>query len=216
MIGQCIAEWARVDDELFRIFRDCVGPYEQCAIIYYRTPGLNVRLGLTDEIVRSVLPNRQKNSKQRDHPYVTEWKEIYKEFDSLLGIRRRIAHHPVEIKQMPMAFGFGEAGDRVGFDQGPFGDFSAQWPESWFEIYVSQHERLRKKAAGLTPLLVTDLRAHLFATGALSSRLRKFFYEMLTKPAEASLPPESPPQSDPSLKTDFPTKRQPRRRSSPL
>jgi hypothetical protein len=58
MIGQCIAAWAQVDDELFRIFRSCLGPYEQSAIIYYRTPGLDARFGLTDEIVRSVLPER--------------------------------------------------------------------------------------------------------------------------------------------------------------
>jgi hypothetical protein len=61
MVGRCIAEWAKVDDELFRIFRDCVGPYEQCAIIYYRTPSLSVRLELTDEIIKSIFQSRQEN-----------------------------------------------------------------------------------------------------------------------------------------------------------
>jgi hypothetical protein len=63
MIGYCIAEWAGIDDELFRIFQHCTGAKEQqAAIIYYRTPGLNVRLGLVDEIVRSVLPNRSQGA----------------------------------------------------------------------------------------------------------------------------------------------------------
>ena len=52
MIGYCIAEWAGIDDELFRIFQQCTGAKEkQAAIVYYRTPALNVRLGLVDEIV---------------------------------------------------------------------------------------------------------------------------------------------------------------------
>jgi hypothetical protein len=63
MIGYCIAEWAGIDDELFRIFQHCTGAKEQqAAIIYYRTPGLNVRLGLVDEIVRSVLPKRSQGA----------------------------------------------------------------------------------------------------------------------------------------------------------
>jgi len=37
-------------------------PYDQCAIIYYHNPGLDVRLGLTDEIVRSVLPKRERSN----------------------------------------------------------------------------------------------------------------------------------------------------------
>jgi hypothetical protein len=57
MIGYCIAEWAGIDDELFRIFQHCTEAKEQqAAIVYYRAPGLNVRLGLVNEIVRSVLP----------------------------------------------------------------------------------------------------------------------------------------------------------------
>jgi hypothetical protein len=36
MVGYCIAEWARVDDQLFRIFQACLGATaEQCAIIAY-------------------------------------------------------------------------------------------------------------------------------------------------------------------------------------
>jgi hypothetical protein len=43
-LGRCIAEWAFVDEQLFLIFRDCIGLHEQSAIIYYRTPGLDLRL----------------------------------------------------------------------------------------------------------------------------------------------------------------------------
>ena len=43
VMGYCIAAWAAVDEQLFLLFSDCVGPHEQAAIIYYRTPGLDVR-----------------------------------------------------------------------------------------------------------------------------------------------------------------------------
>src|SRR5580704_18065915 len=91
MVGYCIAEWASVDDELFQIFRHCVGPIEQSAIIYYRTPGLKPRLDLTEELVKSVLPKRTKKSGGHD-PAVAD-------FEKLLGTRRRIAHQPIMVRQ---------------------------------------------------------------------------------------------------------------------
>lgn len=62
MVGFCITEWAHVDELIFDIFHQCVGPLKQCAIIYYRTPGLEMRLGLTDEIVKAVLPKPARKS----------------------------------------------------------------------------------------------------------------------------------------------------------
>jgi hypothetical protein len=100
MMGYCIAEWATVDEELFLIFRDCLGPYEQSAIIYFRTPGLNVRLGLTDELVLSVLPEKERKSGGHDHPSVKAWQEAIKGFDTLLAVRRRIAHQPIAPRQI--------------------------------------------------------------------------------------------------------------------
>ena len=55
LMGYCMAGWAQVDEWLCRIFVDCIGPIDQSAVIYYRTPGLDVRLGLVDEIVRTTL-----------------------------------------------------------------------------------------------------------------------------------------------------------------
>ena len=96
MLGYCIAAWADVDDLLFRIFRDCIGPYEQCAIIYYKTPGLEARFSLTDEIVRSVLPKKKPGA--HDHPSVKAWDKAIKPRQDLLSQRRRLAHHPVTMR----------------------------------------------------------------------------------------------------------------------
>src|SRR5271163_2220003 len=125
MVGYCIAAWARIDDELFRIFRACVGPYKQSAIIYYRTPGLDMRLGLTDELVLSVLPKKDRKSGGHDHPSVKAWKAAKSGFSDLLAIRRRIAHHPAEVKTAPYG-----RDHRLGWDPSPAVSF---------EIYASQH-----------------------------------------------------------------------------
>ncbi len=77
MMGYCIAVWADVDDTLFRIFQHCVGAPLQCAIIYYKTPGLEARFSLTDEIVRSVLPKKKPG--EHDHAYVKRWDKAIKE-----------------------------------------------------------------------------------------------------------------------------------------
>src|SRR5258708_5361691 len=70
-IGLCITEWANIDERIFRIFQTCVGPIKQCAIIYYRTPGLDVRVNLTEEIVASRFPSL----KPGEHPHrlLKEW-----------------------------------------------------------------------------------------------------------------------------------------------
>jgi hypothetical protein len=34
ILGRCITAWSHIDDELFRIFMECVGPPEQCSIIF--------------------------------------------------------------------------------------------------------------------------------------------------------------------------------------
>jgi hypothetical protein len=98
MIGYCIAEWAGIDDELFRIFQHCTGAKEQqTAIVYYRAPGLNVRLGLVNEIVRSVLP--QTHPAGKDHPKLARWKAINMDCEDLFATRRRIAHRPVRAQE---------------------------------------------------------------------------------------------------------------------
>lgn len=172
MIGVCVAAWAGVDDQLFRIFHACVGPYEQCAIIYYRTPGLDIRLELTDELVLSILPRKKRKSGGHDDRAVKAWKQAKNGFKDLLAVRRRIAHHPVTIKSEPIRLA----------DLGKLREF----PPSWFEIYVSYHEQQREKSTDIPPLKIDDLRDHLIAVGALSSRLHNFYLDTLLK----HVPPE--------------------------
>jgi hypothetical protein len=179
MIGQCIAEWAKVDDELFGIFRDCVGPYDQCAIIYYRIPGLDARFGLTDEIVRSVLPKTE--SGEQPHPRLKAWTKAIKGYQNLLGVRRRIAHQPVDMK-MDLRGRPSGMNQMIGNFQ--FNALAFAPARSWFEIYVNQHEGLRSKESDSKPLLLSDLKKHLLDVNSLFGHLMIFYHEVLTKQQE--------------------------------
>ncbi len=180
LLGRCISAWAIVDDELFRIFRDCVGPYEQSAIIFYRTPGLDLRLHLTDEIVRSVLPKTEKRSGAHPHKSVKIWSKLIVDFESLLSVRRRLAHHPVSLKYDEY-FSFGQ----TSFGTAPF--YSGQPPQRRLQVQASDHERLREKSAKLSPLTKSDLSNHLSSVRKLANSLNEFLREHVQRQLEESL-----------------------------
>lgn len=185
-IGQCITEWARLDDKIFSAFRHCVGPLKQCAIIYYRMPGLDLRIGLTDEIIQSVLPKPAKKSGGHHDPLVKEWCAIANDARDLLSVRRRIAHQPVMVQSKITRSAL--------YNTAPYGTVGynsiAGEIESWFAIYTSQHERLREKESNNPSLTIDDLRKHLSALGSLVIRTHKF-----TEKLTARLAAEHPPQA---------------------
>jgi hypothetical protein len=203
MMGYCIAAWSQVDDELYRIFQDCMALRDHSAIIYYRAPGLDSRLGLVEEIVRTTLLPSWERPGNAD-PRIKAWKAVAKDFRALLSVRRRIAHQPVKLR---------EISDYVEEGYAEPGYFTPL--ESWFEIYVSEHERLRDNAAKLPPLQIDDLRNHQTAVHRLKDQLRSFYRDVLIKHYEASPLPNhpSPPPNPP--KTDRGAAPRRRRQSSP-
>jgi hypothetical protein len=93
--GYCISTWAEVEQKLFEIcWKALQSPREQAAIVYYRTPTLDARLTLTDELLRHVLPKRERPNGGHDHPDVMAWDALDKEITELLPTRNRLAHHP--------------------------------------------------------------------------------------------------------------------------
>lgn len=196
-VGYCIARWADVDNELYRIFQDCLGPEEQSAIIYFRCPGLDVRLGITDELVKSVLPKAARKSGGHDSPEVKAWKNAIADFRDLLAVRRRIAHHPIVIRQEPFMVGHSRVGET---------------PPSWFEIYVSRHEQHR--TGDLPALKIKDLKDHQAAVVKLRDRLRRFFLDVLTKPQPKSSASFLRQQIRKSPRKDRATRLRPRRAPS--
>lgn len=192
VMGYCVAAWAEVDDQLFRIFRDCMASHDQSAIVYYRTPGLNVRLGLVTEIVITTLLPSWERPGHADHR-MKAWKAAIKGSRDLLSVRRRIAHHPVRTSQST----------------------AVGWAFAPVEIQVGEHEGLRDSAAKLAPLQIEDLEKHRIGVEKLRDRLRSFFENVLTKPPPASPPPAPPPRSLDRQQTDLAKAPRRRRRSSP-
>ena len=176
MIGACITTWANVDEELFRIFRRCVGPLEQSAIIYFKTPSLEVRRTLTEELVYSVLPKTR--SGDQPHPSVKAWKEASKSFQELSKIRGQIAHHRMSYLVDPMKFT--EPGAK-------------REDTEWFQLYLTFGQEHRKRDAG-KPLKYRDLVQHLEGVLQLSIALNRFGRDVLPKHVGES-PPRLPPPS---------------------
>ncbi len=188
-IGYCIAAWADVDDILFQIFSDCIGPRDQSAIIYFKTPGLEARFSLTDEIVKSVLPEPERKSGGHDHPSVIAWKKAIDGYQDLLSTRRRIAHHPVAVK---IEYPQGALLNRYPPGKMPIGG-AVPAIRSAYEIYMSENEKLRGRSADLPALRIKDLEDHQAAVGALANRLLGFLIDVLSKPG-VGLPSPNPPR----------------------
>lgn len=164
-IGTCIGSWAWVDEKFFEIFQACVGaPVTQCAIIYYKVPGLDARITLTDEIVCSRLP--QAANGEHTHSSVAQWLGIRKRATDLLSTRRRVAHHPVHIS----IWGKEDEGGKI---------LDVDLDQTAFEIYVSEHERARKPDKTWKALTLADLEKHANAVVQVSRDLGRFLEQVL-------------------------------------
>jgi hypothetical protein len=164
-VGICVTEWARIEEQLFHLCEKALNTrVERAAIVYYRTPTIDARLKLVDELVRSVLPKRERKVGGHDHPDLKEWNALQNEITDLLSTRRRIAHHPV-------AAYIETVGRRLG-------ELEAK---TWLEIYVSDAERLRERASDMVPLKQDDLVQHTMKVQAAVTRLAKFLRETLPK-----------------------------------
>jgi hypothetical protein len=201
MIGNCITQWAHVQDEIFEICLRCLGcSRENAAIVYYRTPSMDARMNLADELVRLALRNPSPKSGGREHPDLKAWKDIGTQFDALKTPRNQMAHHPVWFRV-------------AGLFQG---DHSQPATEpSWFEVYVGRNERLRGRSAKSKPLRVNDLRIHLTKLNQLIASLQEFRTQILVKRVAASFWRVALPKSVTRPKRSPSTKPLRRRKPSP-
>jgi hypothetical protein len=162
-VGYCITTWADVEEKLFDILWKCLKcPPEQAAIVYYRTPNLDGRLSLTDELVKHALPKPKRKSGGHPHPDVKQWNELEAKFRQLLSVRRRIAHHPFHSMTFPASHGLLSGYTSV-------------------QIWISEEEKLRGKADAVQPLLLGDLKAHHILILDLASSLAIFAETTLAK-----------------------------------
>jgi hypothetical protein len=168
-LGKCITSWAQVEDHLFEICAFSLGSTkERTAVVYYRTPTIDSRLSLTDELIRTVLP--RKESGEHDHADVIIWNNIRKEIIAALPARNRMAHHPVTYRVVGPVTGSLAAQDLLTF--------------SWYESAVSDAERLRGRHEDAKPLTAPDLSYHRVDVETLITKLNLFRTHVLAKYAK--------------------------------
>lgn len=169
-VGYCITAWADLEEQLFKICAKSLGSSDvAAAVVYYRTPTLDGRLKLCDELVRIVLPPKTQKVGGKDHPGVAAWKKLRKRAEDLLRTRSRIAHHPVNqftISIKNLATG------------------KIEYESSELENYVSKQEQLRGRSAHLRPLLLADIEDHHVAVRRLARSLERFYNDRLPKHAQ--------------------------------
>ena len=178
-MGYCIANWAKVEALLFQVFWVALrSPLQTAAIVYYRTPTVAGRLGLTDELVKKNLPapTRPKSKGGHDHESVQEWAAIHDEIKNLLGVRSSLAHRPVSVRDEHYT---------VDEDSGAFSEILGT---AWAELHVSETERFRDKEALKRPLILADLKAHRADTEFIRLRLFRFLQDTLPKHSQEFAP----------------------------
>lgn len=161
-------------------------PYMQLAIIYYRIPGLDPRVGLTDEIVRATLPRRQRKNGGHEHRDVIRWARIKTRISDELAVRRQIAH------QEPYVAIYTSEVDADG-NPTENSDYATAW-----HIYAGEHERMRVVGSVNVSdypsegLYVADLKKHHDAVSQIAKDIEAFRNEVLPKHISALLVPNLP------------------------
>jgi len=95
-LSLCRTVWAEIENELFTLFSLSLhASPEQEAIIFFRTPTLDARLSLTDELLRTLLPKPDNMNGGHPHPHVKTWEGLANRIRNGLSFRNRLAHWPI-------------------------------------------------------------------------------------------------------------------------
>jgi hypothetical protein len=100
-IGRCITGWVFIEEKLFDLcLMTLKAPKKQTAIVYYRTPTIDSRLALVEELIAAVLPTKKPG--EHSSKAEIEWDAIAKEIRLLLPERNALAHFPLKEIFLPI------------------------------------------------------------------------------------------------------------------
>jgi hypothetical protein len=95
-IGVCIKELSSIEHVLLQLCNLALKTTDKIAsIVYLRTPSLESRTNLTEELLLAILPQRERKNGGHDHRLVKEWIVIRKGIKSELEVRNKLAHWPL-------------------------------------------------------------------------------------------------------------------------
>jgi hypothetical protein len=105
-LGRCISRWAYTEDILFGLCQIAlISPVELVAVVYYRTPTVDARTKLVEELVSATLPKPAKKSGGHKHDLAKRLEVALKTIRDLLETRNALAHHKVRQQVWVMAKG---------------------------------------------------------------------------------------------------------------
>jgi hypothetical protein len=161
-LGIAITMWAGVEERLFEICAAILkSEPRHVAIIYYRTPSLEARRSLTNDLVVSLFPDRE--SGQHATEEEKKWDAINKDIRTQLVTRNHLAHSPASLIVAPEPAVF----PRANLDL-------------WFASHMSDTERLRERKTR-DHMKIEDLKVHLAAVVVINNDLLSFGQNELTR-----------------------------------
>lgn len=155
-MGRAISAWAKAEEQLYLIADLILKTSAQLtSIVFYRTPTIDSRLTLVDDLIRTVYPPPKNGEKEL--PGYKVWKALQSDMKEALSVRNQLAHHPV-----------GGAVDIYLSSDGIA--FSGSKPA----IYMSEAELARNPKKQYKVLGTAEIQQHFEAVIDFSKRLRAF------------------------------------------
>ena len=156
-VGRAITDWANLEKELFEITAAILGCAKRhSAIVFYRTPTIDSRLTLTNDLVESIFPAHAPG--EHPSPTLKEWRRLQSDIKTKLKIRNWLAHHPID--QIVDIYE------------------SKDGQEHKIEIrpasYISHTAHLRSPKESPQILVLTKVQDHIKVVSGLVDRLRRF------------------------------------------
>jgi hypothetical protein len=157
-IGRAITEWAAIQDQLYSIVLTVLrcAP-RHAAIVFFRTPSIESRITLTDDLLKTVFPQTSEKPGSKPHPGYVVWMNIQADLRDETPIRNSLAHHPVDL--VIDVWEHKTTGEL---------SFSGTRPATM----MSLSETLRKGSR--QPLTIEDIEAHIARVSAFAPRLLEF------------------------------------------
>jgi hypothetical protein len=155
-LGLCITDWAYFERELFRLCDFALGAdRKRASIVFYRTPNIESRISLTDDLVKSQAFAKADAG---------QWTTIRNDVRKLLEFRNHIAHQPVTYggsKPMRIIRSSIPGKSRVE------GEYD---PQFW--VYLNNDEKLRGRERKYHKVGLDDLKKHRETLDAITRELR--------------------------------------------
>ena len=94
-LGQCITMWSHIEGRLFLVCNLCLRSDEAiAAIVFFRTPSLEARISLSNDLVTQRLQPEPLRSGQHPPKLLKLWSKVHAELKQNIFFRNYIAHQP--------------------------------------------------------------------------------------------------------------------------